>query len=386
MGRRLYQLGLSCLVLGLVTILLAALHGDDGRKMRPGSAGLVQLASLHTPPWLNVSSGNDIMVFIHVQKTGGSSFLAHLTTAQTHEGHPLCAPPNPMLRNSLNRKKDFAVCPLKKSEFESSELPEMWLASERTYGWICGVHPFIFEMQSCLNAYIIDKYGIKTRNFHFITLLRHPVLRYISEYLHVTRGATWMNRRVCDGHSMEGVMPPCYPGYYAGEPWKNVTFDKFLRCQSNWANNRQTITFANISAVHCLDSRGLSRSDRDYILLESAKTSLKDMPFFGISEYFLESCILFEKQFKLKFKSPCTQKSFKKLHSASLVSNTWSNRALHNSIVLTNHLDMQLYNFALTLFTTRLAKYNISIDKNKVDNEIQEFHRRENLKRSASSF
>ena len=387
MGRRLYQLSFSCIVVGAVLVLWTSFNKEDPTELT--ALPLKPTFQLHQrlPPasshgavvneaFVNVSSGKDVLVFIHIQKTGGSSFLARLTTAEALDGRPLCAPPNSLLKKGLNKKKDFAVCPLKRSGFESSELPEMWLASERTYGWVCGVHPFLFEMKSCLGPHLIQRYGLRKRNFHYITMIRHPVLRYLSEFLHVTRGATWLNKHMCDGHTMEGSMPPCYPGYYTGQTWRNVTLDKFLRCSTNWANNRQTIMLANLSSVACLASNeDISRSDRDYLLLESAKASLREMAFFGLSEYFEESCILFQKQFNLKFQTPCRQKNMNRLHSSSMASDVWLNRTLHSSIVLSNHLDMQLYDFALSLFTTRLSKYNIIIDRYKVDKEVQNFHR-----------
>ena len=390
MGRRIWQFSL-CLLIAVVLLLMTTFSGEEKPTeliYQYESSTQHQLIVPQRVAYINVSSGNDIMVFIHIQKTGGSAFLGHLTTSESVSGDPVCFPPGPLLKSALKRRKEFAVCPLERRGIgdDYSELPEMWLSSERTYGWICGVHPFLSETESCLRSYLAERYGPKKRNFHFITMIRHPVLRYISEFLHVTRGATWPNRHTCNGHTMDEFIPPCYQGYYEGVPWANVTFNRFSHCSSNWANNRQTIMLANLSSVKCLDKRpGISLSSRDYFLLESAKASLEEMPFFGLSEYFVESCLLFQKQFKVIFKRPCTQKRLANLHSAPLLAGIWFNRTLYNSIVLINHLDMQLYEFALALFTTRLKYFNINIDQNKVDKDVQRIHHTQRRRRQRQS-
>lgn len=324
------------------------------------------------PHYINLTSGQDILVFVHVQKTGGSSFLSHLTSVKTRGGVKLCNEPSEQLKNALKRRKTFMICPLvhrdRQPEFR---LPEMWLASERTYGWWCGVHPFLFEMETCLDSKLIAKYGSMARSYHYITILRHPVLRYLSEFLHVGRGATWSKRKhICNDHPME--LPPCYQGYYSGVPWENVTLDQFLHCSSNWANNRQTMMLANLSKVDCLnDQLMLPNANKDEILLESAKENLKKMPFFGLSEYFIESCRLFENQFEVKFLKHCVQKEITtQLHSSPLLHTIWTSTALYDQIIDVNRLDMELYQYALQLLTVRLKEYGITIDPNKVENEV----------------
>ena len=116
--------------------------------------------------------------------------------------------------------------------------------------------------------------------------------------------------RKCDNQPVSKYVPPCYVGYYDGrKPWpKSLTFDKFMHCSSNWANNRQTKMLANLSIVDCLNPKSsMSHSERDTLLLESAKTNLMEMSFFGLTDYLTESCLLFERQFNVKFGKPCDQ-------------------------------------------------------------------------------
>lgn len=72
--------------------------------------------------------------------------------------------------------------------------------------------------------------------YFYLTLLRDPVSRYLSEYKHVQRGATWrMSRHWCAGRpaSLE-ELPKCYNGTI----WKDVTLNSFADCPHNLAANR----------------------------------------------------------------------------------------------------------------------------------------------------
>ena len=58
------------------------------------------------------------------------------------------------------------------------------------------------------------------------------MIHYISEYLHVRRGATWLSDHVCGGQKVtKEEMLPCYPGYYEDKLWPNITLEEFLSCE-----------------------------------------------------------------------------------------------------------------------------------------------------------
>ena len=294
----------------------------------------------------------DIVVFFHIQKTGGKTFLSHLLTSITiMENVTMC--------KGINGHSHYS-CPLEKQNSIASKT-ENWLASEKTYGWMCGVHPFLSEIKSCLNQFLIKSYGEKNRQYHYMTILRNPVMRYVSEYYHVVRGATWQTVHYCDGQNMSEYLQPCYPGFYDGKTWNGVTFYKFMNCSTNFANNRQTKMIAHLKTVECLDpaKSNMSNSKRDSLLLESAKANLMEMSFFGFTDYLIESCLLFERQFNVKFGKPCEQKNTDEINGGMLLDEITFNKTLRNSVELVNQLDMQLYNFALTLFIARLEDYNI---------------------------
>lgn len=57
-----------------------------------------------------------------------------------------------------------------------------------------------------------------------------------------------------------------------------------MACSYNLASNRQTRMLADLSIVGCYNST-LSSTDRDRLMLASAKHNLQYMPFFMLTEY-----------------------------------------------------------------------------------------------------
>ena len=157
--------------------------------------------------------------FFHsILYTGGTTFGKHLVQDLDIE--------NPCVCNE-DRKKCKCVRPDAKSE-------ELWLVSRYSTGWKCGLHADWTELNDCLNAELFyyqsnndplnrDQGKIQTnqvnrlvqnRRYLYITFLRNPVRRFISEYKHVQRGATWRSsRHLCSGRPPSyDELPPCYNG------------------------------------------------------------------------------------------------------------------------------------------------------------------------------
>ena len=307
--------------------------------------------------------GNDTLVFIHIQKTGGSNYGRHLVTLRK-DGVKLCDSSSSKKRKKMAGYSKRTLCP-RDWEFPDGE---PWFIAEKTLGWICGLHASYTEFQSCLPT----KFSINNRNIYFMTLLRHPVLRYISEYLHFQRGATWGVRHECRGREVtDAEMPPCYPGFYDQEPWVNITLAVFLSCKSNWANNRQTMMLADLASVGCFSKSLHSEEERERLMLESAKRSLRQFAYFGITEYIEESEAIFEETFGVKFDERVEQRSFSALHSAPMLQSLWSNRNVYQEVADANRLDMELYKYALRLFAVRLKAIGQEIDRSRVRKAIQ---------------
>ena len=77
-------------------------------------------------------SGKDVIVFMHIQKTGGSTFGRHL-------------------RNDLYLKRP-CVCQKQKACkcLRPGNSSKMWLFSEFSVGWACGLHADWTEMTNCV--------------------------------------------------------------------------------------------------------------------------------------------------------------------------------------------------------------------------------------------
>ncbi|XP_030058330.1 heparan-sulfate 6-O-sulfotransferase 3 [Microcaecilia unicolor] len=191
-----------------------------------------------------------------------------------------------------------------------------------------------------------SKVRVKTsKNFYYITMLRDPVSRYLSEWKHVQRGATWKaSLHVCDGRS---PTPDELPTCYLGDDWSGVSLREFMDCGYNLANNRQVRMLADLSLVGCYNLTFMNESERNEILLMSAKNNLKNMAFFGLTEFQRKTQYLFEKTFNLKFISPFTQ--FNTTRASNVDIDEWARKHIEEL----NYLDMQLYEYAKDLFLQR---------------------------------
>lgn len=334
--------------------------------------------------------GADTLVFIHIQKTGGTDFLRHLVTASKN-GKYLCSLPDDMqrsiLNNSVGAKGVFGrgiMCPRDRTNPEG----EQWLVSEKNFGWVCQLHTSYSEFKVCIPKLKGDPRINTDSHFFYSTILRHPVLRYMSEYLHVKRNATWARRRVCGGKKVntESEMPPCYPGYYSKKPWVNVTIEKFMACSSNWANNRQTRMLSDLETLGCYSYKLHSPEEKDRLMLQSAKDNLRNFSFFGLTEYQEETRLLFEKQFGMQLKLATQQRAMSTLHSAPILQDLWNNSELYDKIAKVNKLDMELYEYALELFAKRVKTIlGVEIDPDSVSEQIESMDIND-LRRTANKF
>lgn len=184
------------------------------------------------------------------------------------------------------------------------------------------------------------------RNFYYITLLRDPVSRYLSEWKHVQRGATWKTAlHMCDGRP---ATPDELPSCYSSEDWTGVSLEEFMACPSNLANNRQTRMLADLSLVGCYNLSSMSEERRAELLLSSAKRNLRRMAFFGLTEFQRKTQFLFERTFGLHFIAAFTQ--INGTRAAGVTVGTSTRRRIEEL----NALDVQLYEYARELFSRRV--------------------------------
>lgn len=176
-------------------------------------------------------------------------------------------------------------------------------------------------------------------------MLRDPVSRYLSEWKHVQRGATWKTAlHMCDGRSpTQDELPNCYNG----DDWSGVTLTEFMNCPSNLANNRQVRMLADLSLVGCYNLSSMNESQRNHILLSSAMSNLKNMAFYGLTEFQRKTQYLFERTFSLRFISAFTQ------INSTRAANVDLSELVRRRIEELNFLDVQLYEYAKDLFLQR---------------------------------
>lgn len=209
---------------------------------------------------------HDVMVFLHIQKTGGTSFGKHLV-----EDLDLKRP------CECQQKRKRCYC------FRTNS-NENWLFSRYSTGWKCGLHADWTELTTCVDQELNKNEG-KTisRRYFYITVLRQPIVRYLSEFRHVQRGATWKtSRHVCMGRQpTSSELPPCY----TGDSWIGVNLEEFTNCDSNLATNRQTRMLSDLSLIGCYNKSTMTAHDRDRLMLASAKRNLATMSYFGLTEY-----------------------------------------------------------------------------------------------------
>ncbi|ELU02088.1 hypothetical protein CAPTEDRAFT_24524, partial [Capitella teleta] len=295
------------------------------------SEKFVEKDLIHQVDNFNVEGDQDVIVFLHIQKTGGTTFGRHLVQDIALESPCECY-----------RNKKRCDCLNKKQH--------MWLFSRYSNGWPCGLHADWTELKNCVSDYIDSHEGPGHRRYLYVTILRDPYLRYLSEWKHVQRGSTWMGARLkCNGReaSLEEV-PFCFDE----EDWSGVTLEEFLACPHNLANNRQTRMLANLSVVSCYNTSAMSSEKRDQLMLQSAKDNLREVTFFGITEFQRDTQRLFESTFHLKFQKEFIQ------HNATHTSKLNISDSQHSAILAANSLDVQLYAFARELFLQRLSVLN----------------------------
>ncbi|XP_023014089.1 heparan sulfate 6-O-sulfotransferase [Leptinotarsa decemlineata] len=275
---------------------------------------------------------HDVMVFLHMQKTGGTSFGKHLVHDLDLK-RPCTCP--------LSRKRCYCFRP---------HSNQSWLFSRYTTGWKCGLHADWTELTNCVDEKLDELEDVMKRRYFYITLLREPVARYLSEFRHVQRGATWKgSRHFCNGRAAtEKELPPCYEG----ENWEGVEIDDFIDCESNLANNRQTRMLADLELIGCYNESYMPKEDRDRIMLASAKKNLQSMSFFGLTEYQRISQYIFEETFNLRFAIPFEQ------NNATVSSSTITMLTPLQSAKISalNNLDIELYNFSKKILLDRFER------------------------------
>jgi len=132
--------------------------------------------------------------------------------------------------------------------------------------------------------------------------------------------------------------------------WENVTLDAFMDCPYNLAANRQTRMLADLTLVHCYDQSLLAKHERERLLLQSAKANIAQRTaFYGIKESMNDSQWMFESLFHVHFHGKMDNWTRDKSSNTTVTAQQLSR------IRELNSLDIELYEYAVKLFKTRLT-------------------------------
>lgn len=266
---------------------------------------------------------NDYIVLLHIQKTGGTAFEKHLV-------HDLD------LEIPCDCQQERRRCICKRGQASPATAKTTWLISRFSTGWLCGLHPDFTQLKGCLT-------GLK--GLFMTTFLRNPLTRFVSEYRHTRRGATWKNSKV---HCSVPQTSQCYENL---TNWDDLSLDQFMECKTNMAINRQTRMLADMNLVRCSDSY----HSQDEALLSSAIANLKELAYFGLCEKQKLSQSLFERTFNLTFKETFRQSDENK--TEDLISKLPP--ATIDRVLSLNSLDVRLYKFGKELFNDRLMLMSV---------------------------
>lgn len=289
---------------------------------QPSELSWVSYQDIHSGTRL-FDLSRDYIVLLHIQKTGGTAFEKHLV-------HDL------KLKVPCDCYEERRRCFCKRDPWAAKTT---WLISRFSTGWVCGLHPDLFELKNCLRG---------LRGMFITTFLRNPLHRFVSEYRHTQRGATWKNAKVhCVNMNAQG----CYENI---TNWSELSLEQFIDCKTNMATNRQTRMLADQNLVNCSNSNDF----QDETVLESAMTNLERLSYFGLCEQQRASQLLFEKTFNLTFSETFKQSDENK--TEVLISKLPP--SIVDKILSLNSLDVKLYKFAKKLLSERLKEMSVQIE------------------------
>lgn len=293
----------------------------------------------------------DVIVMLQIQNTGATVFLKHLIEDLALDKPCTC-----------RRKRRLCHC------YRPNRKGSSWLFSRYTSGWKCGVHPDWNELTNCVDSALDEEEGkLLKRRYFYITVLRDPVKRFLSEYWNFKRGiSTWKSsRHRCGGREItRKELPLCFDE----DDISNASLDEYLSCSYNSAINRQARMLSDLALVNCYNFSSMPKEERDLIILSSAKTNLHKMSFFGIAEFPKKSSYMFELTFGMNFLDKDQVLHANGGHNVERKEflNSISERVIER-IKEVNRLDVELYQYARQVLNYRFEKVK-DVDPEFTDN------------------
>ena len=221
-------------------LVITALHSVVADSATDDDKHTYNVIQNHVPVQFAFDPARDHVVVLHIQKTGGSdlgtTFLALKSSLGcTHWSNRSAAD---FIADELKRdpasqewtQPGAFNCPASNDAQKDWNQPEslssvrsQWLIARATVGWPCGKHPSVARLVSCITGWMAEsplvahpeseewrktshfesakhlahlsthsRVTAGAKNIFIVTILRDPVTRYVSEFLHTTSG--WSRR------------------------------------------------------------------------------------------------------------------------------------------------------------------------------------------------
>jgi hypothetical protein len=333
----------------------------------------------------------DTLVNIHIPKAGGTQFEAYLGLIQSnppcvHTEHGLAWKTalftSPNITRKVRVRPGIMRCARHGGSWGKGAWTSSWLVSRVASGsaWMCGVHEGFERHRACLAAQQAKPSG----KIYYITLVRDPVQRTISEYYQASNGwepfgckqkgdclklyayAHIPRDNLCSGPSLLsrynvtceylGNRARAYPApkkYVETLSETTNGFREFLHCDAATYqhNHRQS----RMIASHLPCRRTVKNTpESDAALIQEAKAAILGGEILvGVFERLFDSFAYFEKETGLKWDLDLVRK----LHNDDVVSQQYPITAgLRSKIERLEHVDMQTYSAANTHLDAVLAK------------------------------
>merc|ERR1712003_82106 len=95
---------------------------------------------------------DDILVYLHMQKTGGTTFGRHLV-----DNLRRCIKIKGYKRRECQRDLSNTLKnPREKLDLRTSNNRDVWILSRLSTGWLCGLHADYTEFENCINVTLSD--------------------------------------------------------------------------------------------------------------------------------------------------------------------------------------------------------------------------------------
>ncbi|WAQ99411.1 H6ST1-like protein [Mya arenaria] len=273
---------------------------------------------------------NDVIVFLHLQKTGGTHINARF-------GEELDLP------FTCRSKNGSSKC--------LNPQGHIWFVTRAFTERACGTHADWTQMHRCIDHMMDTREGkSRPRRYFYITQLRDPLDRYLSEFHHQSTTSHWEGATLgCKDYDKPywDDIRPCF----LTKNWQGVSFSEFMDCPFNLATNRMTRMLADLVQTQCYSNYHSEhwKHVRAEEWVESAQQNIFNMKHFSLMERPDESDLLFQKAFGIKFKTKDKQK-------LSRTAKLQITEKQFLKMIQLAELDFHIYLFAQDLFNYRLTR------------------------------